>query len=71
MNNEIARYRAANARRYVPSSRPAIQVDFLPYLREIARERRAGAGRTVARRVPAPRRPAPRILRHANSASQA
>jgi hypothetical protein len=43
MQSEIDGYRAANARRYAPSSRPAIQVDFLAYLREIARERRAGA----------------------------
>ena len=54
MNGEIARYRAANARRYAPSSRPAIQVDFLAYLREIARERQAGARRTIARRGPGP-----------------
>jgi thioredoxin reductase len=71
MTSEIARYRAANARRYAPSSRPAIQVDFLAYLREIARERRAGAKRTVARRVLAAPRPAPRALRQASSASQA
>jgi hypothetical protein len=71
MNGEIARYRAANARRYAPSSRPAIQVDFLGYLSEIATERRSGARRAVARRVPAPPRPAPRVARHASSAFQA
>jgi hypothetical protein len=45
MSREIAGYHAAIARRYAPSSRPPIQVDFLAYQREIRRERRAGAAR--------------------------
>jgi hypothetical protein len=32
-------------RRYGRAARTTIQVDFLPYLREIGRERRAGAAR--------------------------
>jgi thioredoxin reductase len=44
MNREIASYRAATARRYARSGRYAIQVDFLPYLNEIRKERAAGAG---------------------------
>jgi len=54
MNREIARYRTVTATRYARSSRPAIQVDFLPYLREIARERQAGARRSRACRAIAP-----------------
>lgn len=54
MNREIARYRTASARRYTRSTRPVIQVDFLAYLREIRRERQAGARRSgVSRAVPA------------------
>jgi len=49
MNREIARYRAVTARRYAHSTRHLIQVDFLAYLREIRRERRAGARRGRAR----------------------
>ncbi len=45
MNQEIARYQAATGRRYARCAGPAIQVDFLAYLREIRRERRAGARR--------------------------
>jgi cation diffusion facilitator CzcD-associated flavoprotein CzcO len=45
MDREIARYRAATARRYDGSARHLIQVDFLPYLREIRNERQAGARR--------------------------
>jgi hypothetical protein len=47
MRREIARYRQLTIRRYGPAARPAISVDFLPYLREIARERRAGARRAA------------------------
>jgi hypothetical protein len=43
MNREIARYQAATAKRYGRSARHTIQVDFLPYVREIRRERRLGA----------------------------
>lgn len=46
MNREIARYRAATARRYGRSAGHAIQVDFLGYLREISKER-AGAAWNV------------------------
>jgi len=45
MNREIARYRAAAARRYVRSATNAIQVDFQAYLRQIRKERLAGAKR--------------------------
>jgi flavin-binding monooxygenase-like protein len=48
MNREITRYRTATARRYERSGGQAIQVDFLPYLREIRKERRAGARRRPA-----------------------
>jgi hypothetical protein len=57
MNREITRYRTATARRYERSGGQAIQVDFLPYLREIRKERAAGARRRLAgaryRRAPA------------------
>ena len=49
MNQEIARYQAVTARRYARSTGPAIQVDFLAYLREIRKERRAGARRSPGR----------------------
>jgi Flavin-binding monooxygenase-like len=49
MNREIARFRAVTAKRYAHSARHLIQVDFLAYLREIQRERRAGARRGRAR----------------------
>jgi dimethylaniline monooxygenase (N-oxide forming) len=39
MTREIARYQASIAKRYAPASRPAIQVDFLPYLRRLDRQR--------------------------------
>ena len=42
MEREIARDRAAMAKRYVASKRHTIQVDFDPYLRSIRRERRGG-----------------------------
>jgi cation diffusion facilitator CzcD-associated flavoprotein CzcO len=40
MGREIARDRAAMAKRYVSSKRHTIQVDFDPYMRSIRRERR-------------------------------
>jgi thioredoxin reductase len=48
MNREITGHRTATGRRYGRSARHAIQVDFLPYLREIRRERAAGARRSRA-----------------------
>jgi cation diffusion facilitator CzcD-associated flavoprotein CzcO len=51
MSREIAAYRAATARRYVRSARHTIQVDFLPYQREIRKERRVGAARKGASRA--------------------
>jgi hypothetical protein len=45
MRREIEAYRRRTAARYVASSRHTIQVDFMPYLRELARERRRGARR--------------------------
>jgi hypothetical protein len=56
MNREITRYRAATARRYARSGGDAIQVDFLPYLREIRKERTAGAKRLRAGRPKLPER---------------
>jgi hypothetical protein len=47
MNREIVRYHAATAKRYTRLGRHAIQVDFLAYLREIRRERQAGARRSA------------------------
>jgi cation diffusion facilitator CzcD-associated flavoprotein CzcO len=62
MNREIARYHAATAKRYGPSVRHAIQVDFLAYQREIRKERRMGVRRNApgVKRTTAPgrRRPA-------------
>jgi dimethylaniline monooxygenase (N-oxide forming) len=56
MKREIARERAAMAKRYVASKRHTIQVDFYPYLRSIERERRRGGGvrRLWARRQATP-----------------
>jgi dimethylaniline monooxygenase (N-oxide forming) len=51
MNCEISRYRTAAIRRYARSGRNAIHVDFLPYLREIRKERAAGARRSRSRLV--------------------
>src|SRR5437764_13298765 len=45
MNREITSYRNAIARRYDRTGGHAIHVDFLPYLREIRKERAAGARR--------------------------
>jgi dimethylaniline monooxygenase (N-oxide forming) len=47
MWREIKRYRARTARRYVPSPRHTIQVDFLAYQREIRRERHGRCRRHV------------------------
>ncbi len=44
MRTSIAADRERMARRYVRSKRHTIQVDFAPYMREIARERRRGDG---------------------------
>ena len=62
MNREIAAYRGATARRYARSARHLIQVDFLPYLREIRAERQAGARRGRAGRERAGRERAGREL---------
>jgi dimethylaniline monooxygenase (N-oxide forming) len=59
MNREIARYTAATVRRYGASTRHTIQVDFLAYMREIARERQTGVRRTRRAR-PEPSQPQPR-----------
>ena len=48
MRREIEAYRRRTAARYVASTRHTIQVDFMPYLRELARERRRGARRRGA-----------------------
>jgi dimethylaniline monooxygenase (N-oxide forming) len=71
MNREIARYRAVTAKRYARSTRHAIQVDFLAYLREIRRERQVGARRNGVSRTIAVAPPAPRILQPATTSSQA
>jgi len=43
MNREIARYTSATTKRYGRSARHTIQVDFLPYLRQIRRDRKTDA----------------------------
>lgn len=45
MRKEIERDQARMAKRYVASKRHTIQVDFLPYMREIERERKHGRKR--------------------------
>jgi dimethylaniline monooxygenase (N-oxide forming) len=45
MRREIAREERKMAKRYVASKRHTIQVDFLPYMRSIERERRHGRRR--------------------------
>lgn len=45
MLREIAAYQRSVRKRYLASKRHTIEVDFLPYLRELARERKAGARR--------------------------
>lgn len=47
MRREITAYQRATAARYVASKRHTIQVDFMPYLRELAAERRRGARRAA------------------------
>jgi dimethylaniline monooxygenase (N-oxide forming) len=51
MAKEIDKYQASVARRYVKSDRHTIQVDFNKYLRELKKERRAGARRPGASRA--------------------
>jgi dimethylaniline monooxygenase (N-oxide forming) len=53
MHADIAAENAAMNRRYVPSKRHTIQVDFDDYLHELASERRAGAERARAQLLPA------------------
>ena len=48
MSREIAGYRMATSRRYVRSARHTIQMNFLPYLSEIRRERRVRSRRGLA-----------------------
>jgi hypothetical protein len=67
MNREIAKYRAATAKRYASSARNTIQVDFLAYQREIRRERRRGAKRDGIARALTADPPASRILRQAGA----
>jgi cation diffusion facilitator CzcD-associated flavoprotein CzcO len=55
MRRVIEREDARMAKRYVASKRHTIQVDFMPYLRTIARERRVGKGRDLLDRVRAGR----------------
>jgi hypothetical protein len=57
MWKEIRRRREALGRRYVRSTRHTIQVDFFPYLREIAKERRAGRRRRTHGRGTVPAQP--------------
>ncbi|MBC6446634.1 flavin-containing monooxygenase [Actinokineospora xionganensis] len=45
MIREIGAYQRSVRKRYLSSKRHTIEVDFLPYLRELARERKAGAQR--------------------------
>ncbi|OEV05750.1 NAD(P)-binding domain-containing protein [Streptomyces oceani] len=53
MAKEIEAYQSSVARRYVKSSRHTIQVDFRKYLKELRKERRAGARRAgVSRALP-------------------
>ena len=53
MRADIAAENAAMNRRYVPSKRHTIQVNFDDYLHELAHERRAGAERARAQLLPA------------------
>jgi dimethylaniline monooxygenase (N-oxide forming) len=53
MRADIAAENAAMNRRYVPSKRHTIQVDFDDYLHELANERRAGGERARAQLLPA------------------
>jgi hypothetical protein len=69
MRREIARYRDLTVRRYGPDARHAISVDFQPYRREIARERRASAKRAMRVTHAEIRRPWLSILRVAERRS--
>jgi hypothetical protein len=51
MRRAIERDDQRMRKRYVRSPRHTIQVDFYPYLRAVARERRRGRGRGLRRRV--------------------
>ena len=55
MHEVIRREDARMAKRYVASKRHTIQVDFLPYMRTIKRERRGGVlgrfGKTRSREL--------------------
>jgi dimethylaniline monooxygenase (N-oxide forming) len=62
MWKEIGRRRDALHRRYVESTRHTIQVDFYPYLREIAHERKAGGRRRKRGRGIVPAQPSAREL---------
>ena len=55
MASVIEREDRRMARRYVASKRHTIQVDFEPYMRTIARERRSGRGRDLLVRLRARR----------------
>ena len=55
MTEVIEREDERMARRYVASKRHTIQVDFEPYMRTIARERRSGRGRDLLGRFRARR----------------
>jgi cation diffusion facilitator CzcD-associated flavoprotein CzcO len=69
MSREIAKYRAVTTKRYARSTRYTIQVDFLAYLREIRKERRAGAKRNGVSRAIAMDPSPPRILQPATTSS--
>ena len=55
----IKKNEAQMARRYVPSKRHTIQVDFYPYKRAVERERRRGRKRTPNQTLPPPEDPPP------------
>jgi dimethylaniline monooxygenase (N-oxide forming) len=59
MRRQIEREERKMAKRYVASKRHTIQVDFLPYVRSIERERRRGRRR--ARHTPGERSPEVRV----------
>jgi dimethylaniline monooxygenase (N-oxide forming) len=48
MRKEIADYQRQVSRRYLPSKRHTIEVDFMAYLRDIQSERRRGRARTTS-----------------------
>ena len=59
MRETVDRTLASIRKRYTASPRHTIQVDFYPYLREIARERRRGRRRPKAQQVSQGRAPTP------------